>query len=252
MKIAIGNIEYNTDSCDVYYRFWDLENEIYDPNYSPLRQPGEHYTIYRFRGNAYPRYLLYSKIIRGNDIVQELIAPIPDDVALLLSKQDELKKGVTQDSKQRESTKQCDVVQSLSCARKEIENHGDMFRTSMVDLCRDIDELQSCFLCGAYRAVLAMSGRILEMVLKSYLTDKGVPINDDWMVGRLLQEISRLDKYTDPSLKNVWNIINLQRIVGVHVKEQVPIPSKENVYMVLYAVIDTINRLASDSDFIAK
>lgn len=110
------------------------------------------------------------------------------------------------------------------------------------DLRNDLSELNACLEAGAYRAGLAMSGRILEICLKIRLHKVGVDIQDDWMIGKLLSLLKESNEYIDPGLVNVWNIINQQRIIGVHAKEKVPIPSKYQASMVAYAVLDVLDR----------
>ena len=62
------------------------------------------------------------------------------------------------------------------------------------------------------------------------------------MIGRMLKLYEENELYLDLGLKNVMNIINHQRIVGVQVKEKVPVPSIEQAMAVIFALIDLINR----------
>jgi hypothetical protein len=50
-------------------------------------------------------------------------------------------------------------------------------------------------------------------------------------------------QYLDPSLKNIWILINAQRIIGVHAKDKTPIPSRDQAIMVIFAVKDTVTRM---------
>lgn len=111
------------------------------------------------------------------------------------------------------------------------------------DLRNDLQEMNACVSNGSYRAALSMAGRILETCLKVKLENMGRTVQKDWMVGKLLAEIESAGGYLDPALKNIWNIINQQRIVGVHARELVPIPSKNQACMVAYAVMDVLDRL---------
>ena len=110
------------------------------------------------------------------------------------------------------------------------------------DLLEDLNELKICFSNQAYRATLALSGRILEYTLKKGLLQHNIEYDKNWMIGRLLKLYEENGLYFDPGLKNIMNIINQQRIIGVHVKEKVPIPSIEQTMMVIFALIDLINR----------
>jgi len=96
---------------------------------------------------------------------------------------------------------------------------------------------------GAYRAALAIGGRLLEISLKLFCLANQIDFSDNWMVGQLIDKITQSEQYLDASLKSVWQIINQQRIVGVHAKSKAPIPSKEQAFMVSFAVIDTLKRV---------
>jgi len=88
-----------------------------------------------------------------------------------------------------------------------------------VDFENDLREMVVCFNASSYRGCLSMAGVVLERALRYKLSCMGVEVQRDWMVGRMLKAISDAGEYVDPSLKNVWNIINQQRIVGVHTKD---------------------------------
>ena len=61
-------------------------------------------------------------------------------------------------------------------------------------------------------------------------------------VGKLIGELNKTEIYIDPSIKNTWNIINAQRIIGVHIHEKVEIPSQDQVLMVIFGLKDILNR----------
>jgi len=110
------------------------------------------------------------------------------------------------------------------------------------DFLNDLREMTMCLNAQVYRACLAMGGVILERSIKQKLSDLKVPFAKDWMVGKLIGELSNANVYVDPSLKNTWNIINAQRIIGVHATEATPIPSRDQALMVMFAVKDTVTR----------
>lgn len=64
------------------------------------------------------------------------------------------------------------------------------------------------------------------------------------MVGKLLSSIKENvpNEYIDPSLGNVANIINISRITSVHAKESIPVPSRDQCIMVIFATRDLVNR----------
>jgi hypothetical protein len=112
------------------------------------------------------------------------------------------------------------------------------------DLLASLKELQTCFAHDCFIACLALSGKLLEICLKQVMLDAGIPFDDTWMVGTLLRKLreANSEKYLDPSLGNIANIINQSRIPAVHAKEKIPVPSREQAIMVIHGVMDTINR----------
>jgi len=115
------------------------------------------------------------------------------------------------------------------------------------DLVHDLEEMKLCLSAGAFRGSLALAGRALESSLKAILHRAGRKCDSNWMVGKLLSEMEEAGIYVDPGMKNVWNLINQQRIVGVHAKEAAPIPSREQAIMVAYAVVDTLKRRLAET-----
>ncbi len=110
------------------------------------------------------------------------------------------------------------------------------------DLLQDMNELIGCLDIKAYRACLALCGRILEFSLKISLEQNQVPFGDDWMVGKLLKLTQEHGIYTDPGLNNCFNVINKHRISSVHAQDRVPIPSTNQVLMVIHAICDAVDR----------
>ena len=50
------------------------------------------------------------------------------------------------------------------------------------------------------------------------------------------------NEYLDPTLTNIANIINESRITAVHAKERIPIPSRDQAVMVIFATRDVVRR----------
>lgn len=116
-------------------------------------------------------------------------------------------------------------------------------RTYRTDLLASVEELARCLESRAYIAVMALSGKILEICLKQRMVDLGLPFDDAWMLGTLLGKLKDVPSvYLDPSLDNVANIIKSSRIPAVHAKRDVPIPSEDQAVMVARAVLDVIAR----------
>jgi hypothetical protein len=111
------------------------------------------------------------------------------------------------------------------------------------DLIVSIQELSICLCSSCYIAVMALSGKILEITIKHYFAMNSITFQNDLMLGPLLRKLAEQEvAYVDPGLKNVANIINLSRIPAVHAKKNAPIPSKEQASMVIFATLDVLNR----------
>jgi len=213
----------------------------YAPNSSSTADAiGDHFDIYETKDGE---FLLKFKIIgqRGfmapGHIAAEGFFPIPRDIAILLINRNS-NPVVTNNT----TTPLNVLVGAFYDWIDEVVPAIANLPTGK-DFENDLREMLTCFNSSSYRGCLAMAGVVLERTLRHKLDSMGIEIQNDWMVGRLLGEISDAGEYVDPSLKNIWNIINQQRIVGVHTKENIPIPSADQAAMVLYAVKDTITRV---------
>lgn len=115
------------------------------------------------------------------------------------------------------------------------------------DLTITFAELLVCYRQDCRIAVLCLSGKLLEVALKTALLARGVAFDDNWMIGTLIKKVREsLPDYIDPTLGNIANIINTSRIPAVHCKTKVPIPSHAQMNMVVYAVIDIMTRAIAD------
>lgn len=109
---------------------------------------------------------------------------------------------------------------------------------------RTLEEIATCFDDECYIATIGLCGKILEVCLKEILIRHSVGFDSNWMVGSLIRTIKEKipSEYIDPALKNVTNIINLSRITAVHAKERIPIPSRDQAIMVIFAMRDVVRR----------
>jgi hypothetical protein len=64
------------------------------------------------------------------------------------------------------------------------------------------------------------------------------------MVGTLIKSIRERvpTEYIDPTLMNVVNIITTSRNTALHAKERIPIPSRDQAIMVIFATRDVVRR----------
>ncbi len=112
------------------------------------------------------------------------------------------------------------------------------------DFLKTLDEIRICFDEECFIATIGLCGKILEVCLKEILIRNNVQFDPNSMVGGLIKTIKNNipEEYTDPSLKNIVNIINTSRITAVHSKERIPIPSRDQAIMVIFATRDVVMR----------
>ena len=112
------------------------------------------------------------------------------------------------------------------------------------DFLQTLHEVRICFDDECYIAVIALCGKILEVCLKETLLRHSITPDPNAMVGSLIKSIrDRLpDLYLDPALLNIVNIVNASRITAVHAKESIPVPSRDQAVMVVFATRDLVRR----------
>jgi hypothetical protein len=112
------------------------------------------------------------------------------------------------------------------------------------DFLKTLDEIRICFDEQCFIAVIGLCGKLLEVCLKESLLRHGVSPDPNAMVGSLIKLIrERLPAtYLDPSLSSIVNIINTSRITAVHAKERIPVPSRDQAVMVIFALRDVVRR----------
>lgn len=112
------------------------------------------------------------------------------------------------------------------------------------DFLATLNEVRICFDDGCFIAAIGLCGKLLEVCLKEVLLRHNVQCDPNAMVGTLIKTIRERvpDEYLDPTLANVVNIINISRITAVHAKERIPVPSRDQAIMVIFATRDVVRR----------
>lgn len=112
------------------------------------------------------------------------------------------------------------------------------------DFLKTLDEIRICFDEGCFIAVIVLCGKILEVCLKEALIRHNVQYDPNAMVGTLIRTIRDQvpGEYMDPTIMNVVNIINTSRNTAVHANEKIPIPSRDQAIMVIFATRDVVRR----------
>lgn len=112
------------------------------------------------------------------------------------------------------------------------------------DFLKTLDEIRICFDEGCFIAAIGLCGKILEVCLKEVLLRHDIKCDPNAMLGTLIKSIRERvpGEYLDPTLLNLVNIINTSRITAVHAKERIPIPSRDQAIMVIFATRDVVRR----------
>ncbi|MBV6474449.1 MAG: hypothetical protein JPMHGGIA_02758 [Saprospiraceae bacterium] len=136
-----------------------------------------------------------------------------------------------------------EVSESVLLLQKECEK-AKINAAYRDDFLKTIDEIRICFDEACYIATIGLCGKILEVCLKEILYRNEIVCDPNAMVGNLLKSIKEKlpSEYLDPSLQNVANIINASRITAVHAKEKIPVPSRDQAIMVIFATRDLVLR----------
>jgi len=122
------------------------------------------------------------------------------------------------------------------------------------DFLKTLDEIRICFDEGCFIAAIGLCGKILEVCLREILLRHNIQSDPNAMVGTLIKSIRERvpGEYMDPTLMNVVNIINMSRITAVHAKERIPIPSRDQAIMVIFATRDIVRRNLSHQERLAN
>lgn len=130
------------------------------------------------------------------------------------------------------------VMLQKECAEARI---NEVYRD---DFLKTLDEIGICFDQGCFIAAIGLCGKILEVCLKELLIRNSIEFDPNFGVGQLIRRIrENVDhEYLDPTLMNVANIINTSRITAVHAKERIPVPSRDQTIMVIFATRDVVKR----------
>jgi hypothetical protein len=112
------------------------------------------------------------------------------------------------------------------------------------DFLKTLDEIRVCFDHGCFIAAIGLCGKVLEVCLKEILLRHDIRCDPNAMVGTLIRSIRERvpGEYLDPTLLNVVNVINASRITAVHAKERIPVPSRDQAVMVIFATRDVVRR----------
>jgi hypothetical protein len=105
------------------------------------------------------------------------------------------------------------------------------------DYVRTLDEIASCFNHDCYIATISLCGKILEISLTDILQRNGIDTSNIRMIGQLIHAArENLNvSYIDNTLYDVARIISKSRNAAVHFNDQIPVPTRDQAMMVIFA-----------------
>ena len=112
------------------------------------------------------------------------------------------------------------------------------------DFIRTLEEIAICFQNECYIATITLCGKILEICLTDILQRNNIDTTNIKMIGNLIRKVKDNVpiQYIDPSLESLSNIISKSRNTAVHFNETIPIPSRDQAIMVIFATRDVVGR----------
>jgi len=112
------------------------------------------------------------------------------------------------------------------------------------DYIKTLQEISICFQHECFIATIALCGKLLEVCLKEILFRNNINSDSIFMLGNLIKKVKAdvPNEYLDPALENLAGIISKSRNTAIHYGERVPIPSRDQAVMVIFATRDVVRR----------
>jgi len=112
------------------------------------------------------------------------------------------------------------------------------------DFIETLEEIAICFQNECYIATISLCGKILEICLTHILQKNGVDTSNIKMIGNLIKKVREIvpTQYLDPAFNSIADIISKSRNTALHFQEKIPIPSRDQAIMVIFATRDVVNR----------
>ena len=142
------------------------------------------------------------------------------------------------------------IVPPVNEVSESVRDLADQCRNSNIDtnykedLVRTIDEIAKCFENDCHIAVISMCGKVMEVCLTQILIRNEIDPTEYRMIGRLLGAVRANvdDFYMDDALINIGKIISRSRNTAIHFNQMIPVPSRDQAIMVIFATRDMVNR----------
>lgn len=141
----------------------------------------------------------------------------------------------------RPSSPTAEALRRTFARGKEVPFHP----TYQQDLMHTLDEMATCVEHGCHVATLVLAGKVLEMVFRKVLDEAGVVPGEPAMLGTLFRTLREKVPavYVDPGLGQIASLIQESRNLAIHQRvTAVPVPSENQATMVVFAVLDVLDR----------
>jgi hypothetical protein len=105
------------------------------------------------------------------------------------------------------------------------------------DYIQTLDEIAICFNHDCYIATISLCGKILEISLTDILQRNAIDTSNIRMIGQLIhaaRENLHL-RYIDNTFYDVARIISKSRNTAVHFNDGIPVPTRDQAVMVIFA-----------------
>ena len=121
---------------------------------------------------------------------------------------------------------------------------SDINKNYKEDFIKTLNEIATCFDNECYIATITLCGKILEVCLCEILQRNRVNYDNKSMLGNLIRLVKEKvsNEYIDQALEGTTTIISKSRNTAVHFNERIPIPSRDQAIMVIFATRDVVAR----------
>lgn len=143
-----------------------------------------------------------------------------------------------------------EIVPPVNEVSESVRNLAEHCRASNLDenyradLVGTLNEIAICFDHNCYIAVISLCGKVLEVCLTQVLWKNHVNPSDYQMIGRLMGAVNEHvpDFNTYDAFNNIGRIISRSRNAAIHFNQKIPVPSRDQAIMVIFATRDLVNR----------
>ena len=110
------------------------------------------------------------------------------------------------------------------------------------DFLASLKEIWICFDNECFNSVIVLCGKIIECCMKQILQQHKIPFGQDFTIATNALFNNVPDGYLPPAFQNIRNIIRSYRATTININQSIPIISRDETIMVIYAMRDVLRR----------